>query len=57
MCIIILLFAAFLLGIYRCFSYTNSKTKPEKHKEDWSSKQQQGYGVGIEPYLEDAQQP
>ena len=39
------------------FPYINSTTKPEKHKEHWTSKQQQGYGVGIESHLEDAQQP
>ena len=33
------------LGMFQCFPYcnTNSTTKHEKHKKDWTSKQQQGY--------------
>ena len=40
--------------MFRC--NTNSTTKHEKHKKDWTSKQQQGYGAGRESHLEDTQQ-
>ena len=57
LCSLLNILTPFFLGMFRCFSCnTNSTTKHEKHKKDWTSKQQKGYGAGRESHLEDTQQ-